>query len=123
MLWWRATGTVPARIEIQYLHDRWAAPVTKADLERTERACAKDIAAAVQAIGRQPAPARAGADCARCPVRARCDDWARALPQLEGDAARTAAEVTAFLDGLRGAADAASEAGRPTPDVVTLRTH
>ena len=51
------------------------------------------------------------------------DDWARALPQLEGDAARTAAEVTAFLDGLRGAADAASEAGRPTPDVVTLRTH
>jgi len=74
MLWWRATGTVPARIEIQYLHDRWAAPVTKADLERTERGCAKDIAAAVQAIGRQPAPARAGADCARCPVRARCDD-------------------------------------------------
>ena len=32
-------------------------------------------------------------------------------------------EVTAFLEGLRGAADAASEAGRPTPDVVTLRTH
>lgn len=49
-------------------------------------------------------------------------DWDSALPQLDGDAAVTAAGVATFLGQLPNFAETATGAGRPTPDVVTLRT-
>jgi PD-(D/E)XK nuclease superfamily len=81
ILWWRVTGQLPARIELQYLNDGWGETVSKADLERVERKIGKEIKSAVEALAQQPAPARPARDCARCPVRARCDDgWRYAEP-------------------------------------------
>jgi hypothetical protein len=87
MLWWRVTGQLPARIEVQYLNDGWGETVSKADLERVERKIGKEIESAVETLARQPAPARAARECARCPVRARCDDgwpYAEATGALTG---------------------------------------
>ena len=81
MLWWRVTGQLPARIEVQYLNDGWGETVSKADLERVERTIGKEIKRAAETLAQQPSPARPGRDCARCPVRARCDDgWPYAEP-------------------------------------------
>lgn len=49
-------------------------------------------------------------------------DWSRALPQLSGESSRTAGEIVSFLDRLTPYEQTASKAGRPAPDVVTLRT-
>jgi CRISPR/Cas system-associated exonuclease Cas4 (RecB family) len=82
MLWWRVTGQAPARIEVQYLNDRWDEVVLKSELEKVERRVGKEIEKAHEALSRKPGPARAGPECARCPVRARCDDgWAHAEPR------------------------------------------
>ena len=81
MLWWRVTELPPVQIEVQYLDDRWDEAVSKADLERVERRIGKEIERAVEALSRQPGPARPGPECGRCPVRARCDDgWPHAEP-------------------------------------------
>lgn len=81
MLWWRVTGQLPARIEVQYLNDGWGETVSKADLERVERKIGKEIKSAVETLAQQPATARPARQCARCPVRARCDDgWPYAEP-------------------------------------------
>lgn len=81
MLWWRVTGLAPLRIEVQYLDDSWAEAVAKTELERVEKSVGKEIDRAVEAISRQPGPARPGLDCARCPVRARCEEgWLHAEP-------------------------------------------
>jgi hypothetical protein len=95
MLWWRVTGLAPAQIEVQYLNDGWEETVAEAELDRVEKRVGKEINEAMEAISLQPGPARSGPDCARCPVRARCDEgW----PHVESGAAlsgRTAdCEVT-----------------------------
>ena len=48
MLWWRVTGQLPARIEVQYLNDGWGETVSKADLERVERTIGKEIKRAAE---------------------------------------------------------------------------
>jgi hypothetical protein len=81
MLWWRVTGLAPVRIEVQYLKDGWAEAVAETELDRVEKSVGKEIDKAVAALSRQPGPARPGPDCARCPVRARCEEgWLHAEP-------------------------------------------
>ncbi len=50
------------------------------------------------------------------------EDWARAVPQLDVGSSRTVTEAVSFLERLRSYGETATGAGRPTPDVVTLRT-
>lgn len=81
LLWWRVTGALPSRIEVQYLDGGWDELVSKAELERAEGKIEREIKKAGEAIGLCPAPACAGQECARCPVRARCDEgWPHAEP-------------------------------------------
>ena len=79
VLWWRATGRPPARIEVQYLTEGLGKTVTVDELERAERKCASQICDASAAILMQPAPATTGGHCRSCAVRARCDDGWRVV--------------------------------------------
>ncbi len=49
------------------------------------------------------------------------EDWSRALPQVAPESARTVTEIAAYVASLGPLADTASGAGRPAPDVFTLR--
>jgi hypothetical protein len=74
LLWWRACGTPPTRIKIQYLDHGWDVPVTASELTGAEEAASRDIAAAKEALTLHPAPARTSPECFLCAVRARCDE-------------------------------------------------
>lgn len=81
MLWWRCSSRAPAKIAVQYLASGWEEPISDLDMTRVEERVALEINAALAALAQQPAPARPSQDCARCPVRARCDaGWPRVEP-------------------------------------------
>lgn len=95
MLWWRVTHLAPVRIEVQYMTDAWAEAVTEAELDRVEQKIGKEIEKAVEAISRQPGPARVGPECARCPVRARCDEgWLYVESGVDPTSSTADCEVT-----------------------------
>ncbi len=79
VLLWRHMGRVPASIAIQYLDESWEEVVSETALAREEERVAAAIDAALAALAKQPGPAIVSQECARCPVRARCDEgWSRA---------------------------------------------
>lgn len=95
LLWWRVTELPPTRIEAQYLNDGWQEMVSEAELECAERKIEGEIENAVKSISHQPGPARVGPACARCPVRARCDDGWRHVESASTVLGRTVdCEVT-----------------------------
>lgn len=81
VLWWRRASRAPGRIAVQYLDGGWEEPVSERDLEAAEEQIGQEIAAAHRVLADRPAAARPSKDCARCAVRARCDDgWKQAEP-------------------------------------------
>src|SRR5262249_11060245 len=74
VLWWRTTGSMPYRIAVQYLDDGWDEHISAAELTRHEGRVSEEITAAAHALSLQPSPARPSVECARCAVRARCDE-------------------------------------------------
>lgn len=77
VLWWRATGTLPQRIEAQYLGSEWSESISKTDLLNTEMQLENEISDAAEALSGRPAPAEIGEHCRWCSVKARCNrGWA-----------------------------------------------
>jgi hypothetical protein len=75
LLWWRSTGQVPGRIEIQYLTEKKSEQVTEAALLRTEQDLKGEIDAASDTLESPPAKASPGDHCGFCEVRQFCDHY------------------------------------------------
>ena len=79
LLWWRATGDLPAATTIQYLDGCLTAAVDATKLEEVEELLARRLRHARGCLGQHPAPSQPSTACRYCPVRARCDEgWAAA---------------------------------------------
>ncbi len=77
LLWWRVAGDLPVRVIAQYLDGIESWPVKDAPLAEVEADLATKLPVLAGALLDHPAPAKAGAGCLVCPVRARCDPgWA-----------------------------------------------
>jgi hypothetical protein len=74
LLWWRAVGTLPKEIVVQYLGGvrRWA--VTREGLEQREVLISAEIRDAARVLAIPPPPANTGSECSVCVVRARCEE-------------------------------------------------
>jgi CRISPR/Cas system-associated exonuclease Cas4 (RecB family) len=72
VLWWRRTGTRPARLVAQYLADRREFEVTEGMLVQTEQQLAATVERVRVLLDERPAEARPSKDCSYCPARARC---------------------------------------------------
>lgn len=83
LLWWRATGDLPASISLRHPRGRAAFPVDTARLVAVEGALAARIEAARDAVAQTPAPARRGEHCVQCDVRPFCDDYWRDLSPID----------------------------------------
>ena len=91
LVWWRATGDLPARISAQYLDGVASWLVTQEALMAVEVDLATQIPLLADTLRARPAGAKPGIACHTCPVRARCDaGWAvgeaAALVDGRGDA-------------------------------------
>lgn len=81
VLWWRATGSLPSSVEVQYADHSWRHCVSQAELESAEQQLGAQIKSAASVLSSRPAPARPTSECAYCAVRARCDEgWLLTLP-------------------------------------------
>jgi hypothetical protein len=90
VLWWRATGTAPARVHAQYLEDSRTWTIKEGDLPGEETGLRDQVDRITEQLSSRPAPATIGAACRWCPVRARCDEgWTMAMeaarPEGRGD--------------------------------------
>lgn len=72
LLWWRTTGDTPVRVSAQYLDGIESWPITQGALTKAEADLAMTIPILSDALRARPAPAKPGAGCHACPVRARC---------------------------------------------------
>lgn len=85
LMWWRVTGDVPVAIAVQRPDGATGFAVDPARLASFETALTARVAAAQEAVTHTPAFARAGDHCARCDVRAFCDEyWEQRVPSASG---------------------------------------
>jgi hypothetical protein len=83
LLWWRCSGQLPARIEIQYVAEKKNEWVTEAVLLQTEKELQDEIEAASSALEYPPAKACLGDHCGYCDIRQFCDSfWAKNFSSL-----------------------------------------
>lgn len=94
LLWWRTTGDIPKNAVVQYLDSSWSFSPTEADLVRSEKSLAKQVAQAKDVLCARPALAAPGQDCRWCPVRPRCNEgWSRGEQAVRADSAARAIDV------------------------------
>jgi hypothetical protein len=72
VLWWRATGNLPASLGIQYLNRRVELRTSETELLSTERQLRASIDLAKKELSDRPAVAKVTTRCRYCPVRAHC---------------------------------------------------
>ena len=97
LLWWRVTGNRPEKLVIQYLDSDWTMSPSESDLIRTEDLTAEQVSQATDALAARPAAAETGENCARCPVRAGCDEgwsWCERASQRHASEKAVDIEVT-----------------------------
>lgn len=100
VLWEAATGVAPAKLVAQYLNGRSEWPVSEGEVKAARSELTKDAKRAAELLAKRPAPARPGAECRWCPVRARCDKgW-----ELAESATRTTAwrDIEVVITGATG---------------------
>lgn len=89
VLWWVATGDVPARLSLVYEDTQQSYDVTVGKLAEWKHTLAEDIGAAIETAAGRPAVARPDPErCRYCPARGRCDEgWAavREASSARGD--------------------------------------
>lgn len=77
LLWWRATGMIPAWIEVRYPGKVQRDAVDAASLAALERQLRSRLAELGRVLQQAPAPARPGPNCRHCEARAFCDSYWR----------------------------------------------
>jgi hypothetical protein len=85
ILWWRASGQVPNRIEVRYPGNVESFFPTKRDLKNAERELASEIAFSVQALSMKPAKPSLGDHCNFCDVRQFCESYWLDLRKISFD--------------------------------------
>lgn len=105
LLWWKASGVCPSRIEVRYLGDCWHRAVEEDGLRRGEGLLIEKIESASKALAKAPAEARLGDHCDFCPVRQFCDDYweenpGRRSPDVGGSLDLDVRVESAFDHGL-----------------------
>ena len=100
LLWWRATGDLPATIEVRYATGAESWEVTEEELVAVERGVEKDIARIRDGLKPALAIATIGEHCSMCGVRQLCRDYWQRAPVL-GPAPTVASWVDAevWVDG------------------------
>lgn len=87
LLWWRATGEVPASLEVRYPGSLKEYPVSEARLLEVEAELKARILSLLEELKSPPAKARPGAHCQYCDVRQFCPAYWNSLPSLSTAAA------------------------------------
>ncbi len=72
LLWWRNTGLLPERIDIQYLSEKISEPVTEQALDLAERELIHEVDSSSALLRTAPAVATPGDYCGHCNVRQFC---------------------------------------------------
>ena len=101
LLWWRVTGNRPETLVVQYLDSGWTIFPSEADLVRTENLTAEQVGHATDTLAARPAAAVVGENCARCPVRARCNEgwsWSAQASRPSASANTVDVEITVSSD-------------------------
>lgn len=75
ILWWRNSGTLPAKIEVRYPNDLISKSVTKSELEKIEKDLEDKISVLTSALKSPPAQATKGAHCKYCQVKQFCSKY------------------------------------------------
>jgi hypothetical protein len=75
LLWWRNTGELPTKVEVQYLSDRYTEQVSESLLRAIETELEGEIEAVVALLAMSPGDARVGVHCRTCGVRQFCDGY------------------------------------------------
>ena len=104
LLWWRVTGDQPGKLVVQYLDSGWTMSPSEANLVRTENLTAEQMRHAADALAARPAAAVVGESCARCPVRARCNEgwsWSERASRPHASANTVDIEITVSSDPTR----------------------
>ena len=75
LLWWRASGHLPNRIEVRYPSKITSFAPTELDLKEVEGELNKEIDLSVQTLSKQPAKPSLGEHCNFCDVRQFCETY------------------------------------------------
>lgn len=116
LLWWRATGDLPAEVEVAHADGRTRFPVDAEALAGVERELAERLEGAARALSAQGTQGRPGTACKQCPARGFCDAyWSVGGESAQPDErrARTDAEITVL-----GVPSAAGLVGRSAGGAV-----
>jgi hypothetical protein len=121
VLWWRATGDMPAALELRYPNEVIRVSAGCKELEEAERDLTSRIALAREVFAQKPAPAHPGEWCGYCDARPFCETyWGQFLVHwkaLETPGTKTTAvdlEVTVESDPCEHGFEAATRDGRRT---------
>lgn len=98
VLWKRATGQIPLKVEVRYPGDSMSAKLSESIIDEIEEELVERISKASNKLKKYPAEDACGSQCSFCDVRQFCDNYWRHKNFDNLSACRTVSDIEIMVD-------------------------